>query len=42
MPWGSELFQEQLELVDGNVVVPNRPGIGFTWDETAIRRFQVD
>jgi L-alanine-DL-glutamate epimerase-like enolase superfamily enzyme len=42
MPWGSELFQEQLELVDGNVIVPNRPGIGFTWDETAVRRFQVN
>jgi L-alanine-DL-glutamate epimerase-like enolase superfamily enzyme len=39
MPWGSELFQEQLEMVDGTILVPNRPGHGFTWDEAAIRRF---
>lgn len=40
MPWASELFQERLELVDGDILVPNRPGIGFTWDEAAIKRFQ--
>lgn len=39
MPWGSDLFQEQLELVDGLVRVPERPGLGFTWDEAAIQRY---
>ena len=40
MPWRSELFQERLELVDGMVPLPDRPGLGFTWDERAIRGFR--
>ncbi|MBV9228825.1 MAG: mandelate racemase/muconate lactonizing enzyme family protein [Chloroflexi bacterium] len=39
MPWGGSLFQEQLELVDGKIRVPNRPGYGFSWDEGAVRHF---
>ena len=42
MPWASPLFQEQLELVDGTTPVPDRPGLGFTWDEAAVRRVRVD
>ena len=41
MPWGSELFQERLEMLDGNILVPTRPGHGFSWDEAAIRRFMA-
>lgn len=32
MPWFSELYQEQIEIEDGRVVVPERPGWGFTFD----------
>lgn len=42
MPWGKTLFQEEMPLVDGKVAIPNRPGIGFSWDETAVRRYLVD
>lgn len=42
MPWGAELFQEQLQLVDGMVPVPDRPGLGLSWDEAAVRRFLAD
>jgi len=38
MPWMSDLFNERLELADGKAVVPDRPGLGFTWDEAAVRR----
>jgi L-alanine-DL-glutamate epimerase-like enolase superfamily enzyme len=38
LPWTAPLFQESLEIVDGMVIVPTRPGLGFTWDEAAIRR----
>lgn len=41
MPWGAELFQERIELVDGKVPIPDRPGIGFTWDEPAVRKLVV-
>jgi L-alanine-DL-glutamate epimerase-like enolase superfamily enzyme len=39
MPWASDCFQEQLELVDGKTPIPRRPGHGFSWDEAAIRFF---
>jgi mandelate racemase len=38
MPWGESLFQEPLELVDGAVRVPARPGLGVTWDEAFVGR----
>ena len=42
MPWAEELFRERLELADGQAVLPDRPGIGFTWDEAVVRRFLAD
>ena len=42
MPWGAPLFQESMDLVDGKVPVPDRPGIGYTWDETAIKPLLVE
>ena len=32
MPWFSELYNETIEFEDGNAVVPERPGLGFTFD----------
>ena len=31
MPWFSSLFNEDMELIDGDLVIPQRPGIGFTF-----------
>lgn len=42
MPWTEELFQEGLELRDGQALVPDRPGIGFTWNETAVRAYLAE
>ncbi len=41
MPWFSGLFREQLELREGMVPVPERPGFGFTFDWDAIERYRV-
>ena len=32
MPWFSELYRETIDFRDGNAVVPERPGWGFTFD----------
>jgi L-alanine-DL-glutamate epimerase-like enolase superfamily enzyme len=42
MPWGAPLFREPMELVDGKVPVPDRPGLGFTWDEAAVAKVLVE
>ena len=39
--WAAPLLTEPLQVVDGQVAVPERPGHGMVWDEEAVRRFQV-
>ena len=36
MPWFSELYQERLEFDNGDVLAPERPGWGFTFDAEVI------
>jgi L-alanine-DL-glutamate epimerase-like enolase superfamily enzyme len=36
MPWFSSLYRERLEFVDGDAVVPERPGWGFSFDAQRI------
>ncbi len=42
MPWFAPLFREQMELTDGKVRVPDRPGVGFTLDSAAVERYRLD
>ena len=39
--WFSDLFAEQPELEEGCLRVPDRPGLGFTFDPAAVARFKV-
>jgi L-alanine-DL-glutamate epimerase-like enolase superfamily enzyme len=32
MPWFSDLYNEKLEFENGDAIVPERPGFGFTFD----------
>ena len=41
MPWFGPLYNESLEIVDGEIAIPNRPGHGFTFDLNAVDRFRV-
>jgi L-alanine-DL-glutamate epimerase-like enolase superfamily enzyme len=41
MPWCAALFNEPMELTDGMIAIPERPGTGFSFDKTAIKRFSV-
>jgi L-alanine-DL-glutamate epimerase-like enolase superfamily enzyme len=36
MPWFSPLYNEKLEFADGNALVPERPGWGFTFNKDYI------
>lgn len=40
MPWFSSLYRERLEFVDGEAVVPERPGWGFTLDPRRIAELE--
>jgi mandelate racemase len=39
--WADPVLQEPFALKDGHVVVPERPGNGIEWDETAVARFAM-
>ena len=42
MPWFSPLFKESMVISDGLIEIPDRPGIGFTFDPEAVQLFRID
>ncbi|MEM7215023.1 MAG: mandelate racemase/muconate lactonizing enzyme family protein [Pseudomonadota bacterium] len=42
MPWYSPLFVEDMHIEDGDILIPDRPGTGFTFSEEAVRQFSYD
>ena len=40
--WAAVLLEEPLAVVDGNAIIPDRPGNGLDWDADAVRRYRVD
>ncbi len=41
MPWTAMLYRERIAIEDGHVAVPDRPGLGFTFDPAAVDRYRV-
>jgi L-alanine-DL-glutamate epimerase-like enolase superfamily enzyme len=41
MPRLYRLFEETPAIEDGKIVVPTRPGLGLTFDQDALKRYQV-
>jgi L-alanine-DL-glutamate epimerase-like enolase superfamily enzyme len=41
MEWWEDLFEEPLVVADGQVLLPDGPGLGLTLSEDALRRFAV-
>ena len=39
--WAEPVLKHPVELKDGHVVIPTRPGIGISWDEKAVKRFAI-
>ena len=41
MPWSLRLFEDTPAIVDGQMVVPDRPGLGLSFSEDAVKQYQV-
>ena len=41
MDWFSPLYGEKIELKNGLIVLPQRPGFGFTFDPNVIERYRL-
>jgi mandelate racemase len=39
--WADKVVQEPLQIVDGEAVIPDRPGHGIVWDKAAVERYRV-
>lgn len=39
--WSNALLEEPLKIVEGKVVVPDRPGHGMVWDKAKLARLQT-
>jgi len=37
--WGNPIVAEPFEVVDGQCIVPDRPGNGIEWNEDAVRKY---
>jgi L-alanine-DL-glutamate epimerase-like enolase superfamily enzyme len=41
MPWTLRLFEETPALEQGQLVVPDKPGLGLAFDATVLKRYQI-
>ncbi len=41
MPWFAVLYNEAVELEKGDLLIPDRPGLGFTFNPDAVARLRV-
>ena len=39
--WADAVLEEPAELKNGDVLIPQRPGIGMRWDEKAVKRYAL-
>jgi mandelate racemase len=37
--WANPILQEPLRVKNGHVAIPERPGLGMTWNEKAVKRY---
>lgn len=41
MPWFQPLYNEALQIDNGEILIPDRPGLGFTFNPDAVEKFRV-
>ncbi|MEM7358323.1 MAG: mandelate racemase/muconate lactonizing enzyme family protein [Pseudomonadota bacterium] len=41
MPWFAELFNEEMIVENGDILIPDRPGTGFTFNQATINRYRL-
>jgi mandelate racemase len=39
--WADAILEEPVQLKDGQVLIPDVPGIGMKWNEQAVKKFLV-
>jgi mandelate racemase len=39
--WANVLLEEPLAIVEGEIIVPQRPGNGMVWNKQAVERYRI-
>jgi mandelate racemase len=39
--WADKVVQEPLQIIDGEAVIPDRPGHGIVWDKAAVEQYRI-
>jgi mandelate racemase len=39
--WADAILEERLRIVEGEAVIPDRPGNGMRWNEEAVKRYLI-
>jgi mandelate racemase len=39
--WANPILETPCSLHEGNIIIPTTPGVGMTWNEEAVRRYQI-
>jgi mandelate racemase len=42
MDWGTAVLKQPVQVNDGHVLIPDRPGTGIEWDEGAVKKYLVE
>jgi mandelate racemase len=40
--WADPILEEPFKVERGNLVIPDRPGVGLRWNEAAVKRYRYD
>ncbi|MFL2916939.1 MAG: enolase C-terminal domain-like protein [Thalassobaculaceae bacterium] len=40
--WAEAVLEEPYQVVEGELQIPDRPGLGLDWDEAAVAHYQID
>ena len=40
--WLEPILKDPFEIQNGDVIVPNKSGVGIEWDEAALARYAID
>lgn len=41
MPWFQPLYNEALQIEAGEILIPDRPGLGFTFNPDAVAKYRL-
>jgi L-alanine-DL-glutamate epimerase-like enolase superfamily enzyme len=41
MPWTLQFWEETPQIENGQIVVPDKPGLGLNFDQKALAKYEV-